>query len=190
MLVPLLHGHYSLHHYYELVQPLISLLPNLGYKSLFRHTSSLRCFKSLILKNLWVLPGMLNITLIYSPCSIDPNSTFTISRINDIVIIVYGEKEHIDYYYFYLTGLDNFTFSHYGSYSCMPTLKPHLTTLAPRLTNGSLLEITMLGFHQLLYIKHRTGVPYIFSIAYIFLYCVLIIHFFTLFFFIFLQLTP
>ena len=101
---------------------------------------------------------MLNIILIYSPCSIDPDSIFTISRNNDIAIVVCGEEEHIDYYYLYLTRLDCFTISHYGSYSCLPTLKPYLTTSAPRLTNGSLLEITMLDFHQL-YIKHRTGAP-------------------------------
>ena len=94
--------------------------------------------------------------MIYSPCSMDPDSTFTISRINDIAIIVCCERKHIDYYYLYLTRLNCFTTSHYGSYSCLPTLKPYLTTSAPRLTNGSLLEITMLDFHQL-YIKHRTG---------------------------------
>ena len=158
MLVPSLQSHYILHNYYELVRPLISLLPNLGYKSLLWHTSSLQCFKSPILKNLWVLPGMLNIILIYSPCSIDPDSIFTISRNNDIAIVVCGEEEHIDYYYLYLTRLNCFTISHYGSYSCLPTLKPYLTTSAPRLTNGSLLEITMLDSHQL-YIKHRTGAP-------------------------------
>lgn len=96
--------------------------------------------------------------MIYSPCSIDPDSTFTISRINDIAIVVCCEEEHIDYYYLYLTRLNCFTISHYGSYSCLPTLKPYLTTSAPRLTNGSLLEITMLDSHQL-YIKHRTGAP-------------------------------
>ena len=101
---------------------------------------------------------MFNITLIYSPCSIDPDSTFTTSRINDIAIVVCCEDEHIDYYHLYLTRLNCFTISHYGSYSCLPTLKPYLTTSVPRLTNGSLLEITMLGSHQL-YIKHRTGAP-------------------------------
>ena len=99
---------------------------------------------------------MLNITLIYSPCSIDHDSTFTISRVNDIAIIVCCERKHIDYYHLCLTRLNCFTISHYGSYSCLPTLKPYLTTSAPRLTNGSLLGITMLDFHQL-YIKHRTG---------------------------------
>ena len=158
MLVPSFHGHYSFHYYYELVRLLISPLSNLGYKSLLWHTSSLLCFKYPVLKNLWVLPGMLNITLIYSPCSIDPDSTFTISCIIDIAIVVCCEEEHIDYYHLYLTRLNCFTLSHYGSYSCLPTLKPYLTISAPRLTNGSLLEITMLGFHQL-YIKHRTGAP-------------------------------
>ena len=86
----------------------------------------------------------------------DPDSTFTTSRINDIAIIVCCERKHIDYYYLYLTRLNCFTISHYGSYSCLPTLKPYLTTSVPSLTNDSLLEITMLDSHQL-YIKHRTG---------------------------------
>ena len=161
MLVPLLHGHYSLHHYYELVRLLINLLPNLGYKSLFWHTSSLQCFKSPVLKNLWVLPGMLNITMIYSPCSIDPDSTFTISRINDIAIVVCGEEEHIDYYYLYLTRLNCFTIYHYGSYSCLSTLKPNLATSAPRLTNGSLLKITRLGFLPNYILSIELAYPYI-----------------------------
>ena len=151
MLVPSLHGHYSLHYYYELVRLLINLLSNLGYKSLFRHTPSLQCFKPPILKNLWVLPGILNITLIYSPCSMDPGSTFTISRISDIAIIVCGERKHIDYYYLCLTRLNCFTISHYGSYSCLPTLKPYLTTSAPRLTNGSALLDYHVGFPPTIY---------------------------------------
>lgn len=110
---------------------------------------------------------MLNITLIYSPCSIDPDSTFTISCIIDIAIVVCCEEEHIDYYHLYLTRLNCFTLSHYGSYSCLPTLKPYLTISASRLTNGSLLEITMLGFHQL-YIKHRTGAPSSYILYYIY----------------------
>ena len=158
MLVPSLHGRYPFLHYYELVRPLINLLPDLGYKSLIWHTSSLRCLKSPILKNLWVLPGILNITLIYSPCSTDPGGTFTISRTYDIAIVVCYVEEHIDYHNLYLTRLNCFTISHYGSHSRLPTLKPNLTTSAPRLTIGSLLGITKLGFHQL-YIKHRTGAP-------------------------------
>ena len=102
---------------------------------------------------------MLNVTMIYSPCSIDPGSTFTIPCLIGIAIVVCCGKEHIDYYYLLLTRLNCFTISHYGSYSCLPTLKPNLTTLAPRLANGFWLGITMLGFHQL-YIKHRTGAPY------------------------------
>ena len=98
--------------------------------------------------------------MIYSPCSIDPGSTFTIPRLIGIAIVVCYGKEHIDYYYLYLTRLNCFTISHYGSYSCLPTLKPHLTISAPRLANGFWLGITMLGFHQL-YVKHRTGAPFL-----------------------------
>ena len=94
---------------------------------------------------------MLNITLIYSPCSIDPGGTLTISRLNDIAVIVCGDEEHIDYHHLYLTRLNRFTLSYYGSYSCLPTLKPDLTILAPRLTNGSLLGITILVSQLIIY---------------------------------------
>ena len=122
---------------------------------------------------------MLNITMIYLPCSIDPGGILTISCINDIAVIVCCMEEYIDYHYFLLTRLNHFTLSYYGPYSCLPTLKPNLTTVAPRLTNGSLLEITMLDFHQL-YIKHRTGAPSFFVIIpYIFIF----IYFFDKYFF-------
>lgn len=140
----MIHVHYSFHNYYELVRPLINLLPNLGCKSLLCHTSSLQCFKSPILKNLWVLPCILNITMLYSTCFIDPDSIFTISRIADIAIVVCGEEEHIDYYYLYLTRLNCFTIDHYGSYSCLPTLKLNIATSISRLTNDSFLKITIL----------------------------------------------
>ena len=55
--------------------------------------------------------------------------------------------------YLFLTRLNNFTLSYYGSNSCLPTLKPSLTILVPRLASGSLLEITTLASHQLYYIR-------------------------------------
>ena len=45
MLAPSLQSHYFFHYYYELVRPLVSLLPNLSYKFLLWHTSSTLCFK-------------------------------------------------------------------------------------------------------------------------------------------------
>lgn len=44
-----------------------------------------------------------------------------------------------------LTELDIFTLSHYGSNSLLPTLKPNLTTLAPRLNTSDLLGLTRFG---------------------------------------------
>ena len=102
---------------------------------------------------------MLNITMINSPCSIDPGGTLTMtSSIHTIVVIVYYVEEHINYHYLYLTRLNCFTLSHYGSNSCLSTLKPNLTASAPRLATSDLPNLTRLGFHQL-YIKHRTGAP-------------------------------
>ena len=144
MLVPSFHGHYSFHYYYELVRLLISLLPHLVYKNLLWYTSSCWCFKPLILKNLWVLPGMLNTTMIYSPCSIDPGVTLTVSRFIDTAVIVYCLEENINYHYLFLTRLNCFTIYHYGSYSCLPTLKLNIATSTSRLTNDSFLKITIL----------------------------------------------
>ena len=81
MLVPSLLGHYSYHHYYELVRLLINHLSNLVYKTSLWHTYYHWYFKLQCLKNLWDLPGILNISMIYSPCSIDPGGTLTISCI-------------------------------------------------------------------------------------------------------------
>ncbi|MBT0160951.1 hypothetical protein G4O51_13305, partial [Candidatus Bathyarchaeota archaeon A05DMB-2] len=57
-----------------------------------------------------------------------------------------------------LTGLYHFTLSHYGSYGFLPTLKPHLTALAPRLDNGGWLSLTVPTSHRL-YSQRRTGAP-------------------------------
>ena len=64
---------------------------------------------------------------------------------NDIAVIVCYGKEHIDYHYLYLTRLNRFTVSHYGSYSCLSTLKPNLTTSAPRLDTDCWLGFVRLG---------------------------------------------
>ncbi len=89
----------------------------------------------------------------------DPGGTLTTSCNCDVAVIACCRKEvHRLLLLNLLTRLYHFTLSHYGSYSCLPTLKPNLTALAPRLTNGDLLGLTMLDFHQL-YIKHRTGAP-------------------------------
>ena len=90
---------------------------------------------------------MFNITGIYSPCSIDTDGTFTISHFNDIAIIVCYKEKYIDYHHSYFTMLNYFTISHYGTYSCLPTLKPYFAISASRLTIGSLLGITKLNFH-------------------------------------------
>jgi hypothetical protein len=54
-------------------------------------------------------------------------------------------KEGIDFRSLYLTGLYRFTLSHCGSCTPLPTLKPHLAALAPRLCAGCLLGFTGRG---------------------------------------------
>jgi hypothetical protein len=57
---------------------------------------------------------------------------------------------------YYLMGLYHFTLSHYGSHGFLPTFKPHLTALAPRLDNGGFLILTVPDSHRL-YSQRRTG---------------------------------
>ena len=54
-------------------------------------------------------------------------------------------KEGIGFRPLYLTGLYRFTLSHCGSCTPLPTLKPHLAVLAPRLCTGCLLGFTGRG---------------------------------------------
>jgi hypothetical protein len=96
-------------------------------------------------------------TMIYSPCS-KTSVVPIISRIYDITDIACWLGETICTTFYKVTGFNRFTVSHYGSYSCLPTLKPNLTTSAPRLTTDSLLEIIRLDSHQLYYIR-RTDAP-------------------------------
>ena len=81
-------------------------------------------------------------TLIYSPCS-KTSVVPIISRITDITDIACWQGDTICTTLYIVTGFNRFTVSHYGSYSCLPTLKPNLTTSVPRLTNGS----TLLDYH-------------------------------------------
>ena len=47
--------------------------------------------------------------------------------------------------YILLTELNDFTLSYYGSNSLLSTLKPNLTTSAPRLNTSDLLGLTRFG---------------------------------------------
>lgn len=101
---------------------------------------------------------MHNILMINSPYPKDHDRFFIISCLSILPILFARLVTLSTSTYLFLTRLNNFTLSHYGSNSCLPTLKPNLTTSVPRLTKGSLLGITMLSFHQL-YTVHRTGAP-------------------------------
>ena len=70
---------------------------------------------------------------------------------------VCGAWKHIDFRSILLTGLYRFTLSHCGSRTPLPTLKPHLTALAPRLCTGCLLWLYRGRTLTCLYIKRRTG---------------------------------
>ena len=63
-----------------------------------------------------------------------------------------------------LTGLNRFTLSHCGSRTPLPTLKPGLTTQAPRLCTGCPLRLCRVRTLTELHYKRRTGAPFNFSI--------------------------
>ena len=48
------------------------------------------------------------------------------------------DRKHIGFRSLYMTGLNHFTLSHCGSRTPLPTLKPHLTASAPRLSTDCL----------------------------------------------------
>src|SRR5574344_142198 len=62
-----------------------------------------------------------------------------------MLIAVCGKRKYIDFHAFLLTGLISFTLSHCGSYAPLPTLKPHLTVSAPRLSTGCSLNFARVG---------------------------------------------
>ena len=73
-------------------------------------------------------------------------------------VIAYCRSEGIGFHFLNLTGLYHFTLSHYGSHCFLPTLKPNLTTSAPRLDTGGWLNLTRPASHRL-YSRHRTAAP-------------------------------
>ena len=71
----------------------------------------------------------------HSPRSIDPDGTCITSRFR-LSIAACDLEDGIGFRSIYLTGLYRFTLSHCGSCTPLPTLKPHLTAPAPRLSTG------------------------------------------------------
>ena len=71
------------------------------------------------------------------PCTLatllDPDGISPTSRYR-LVLSACGIKDYLGFRSVYLTGLNRFTVSHCGSRTPMPTLKPHLTASAPRLS--------------------------------------------------------
>ena len=82
--------------------------------------------------------------LVRSPRSLTPTEPTAFSLI-DCRITACDPEDGIGFRSIYLTGLYCFTLSHCGSRTPLPTLKPHLAALAPRLCTGCLLGFTGLG---------------------------------------------
>jgi len=70
-------------------------------------------------------------------------------------------KESIGFRSLLLTGLNRFTLSHCGSHTPLPTLKPDLTTKAPRLCTGCPLRLCRARTLTELHYKRRTGAPFL-----------------------------
>ena len=89
-------------------------------------------------------PGYASITFVRSPRSIDPDGFSPPSRYR-LVLSACGKEDYLGFRSVYLTGLYRFTVSHCGSRTPMPTLKPHLTALAPRLSTDCSLRFAGRG---------------------------------------------
>ena len=96
--------------------------------------------------------------LVRSPRSLTPTEPTAFSLI-DCRITACDPEDGIGFRSIYLTGLYCFTLSHCGSRTPLPTLKPCLAALAPRLCTGCLLGFTGFGISPKLYYLHRTGAP-------------------------------
>lgn len=97
----------------------------------------------LLLQRYTDLPGTLELPRILAT-PLDPGGTLTFSRYR-MLIAVCGKRKYIDFHSLLLTGLISFTLSHCGSYAPLPTLKPCLAALAPRLSTGCSLNFTRVG---------------------------------------------
>ena len=100
------------------------------------------------------LPGTLRITLSCSPCSSTPVGLI-LPRLF-VRMVLPAATVMASAPTFMLTRLNHFTLTHYGSHGFLPTLKPDLAASAPRLDNGSWLDLTVSGSHRL-YSQRRTG---------------------------------
>ena len=81
----------------------------------------------------WQTSQVCKYYLVRSPRSIDPDGISPPSRYR-LVLSACGIEDYLGFRSIYLTGLNRFTVSHCGSRTPMPTLKPHLTASAPRLS--------------------------------------------------------
>lgn len=128
MLTPLLCNHYLLHCYYELVRLLTSHLLNLGNYSSLRPNSQF----SILLY--WRTCKTSQVWLKYQ-CrtrhTLRPRQNSHLLAISSMCycLLPYGRYQLL---FVGLTRLNSFTLSHYGSNSPWFTLKPNLTTSAPK----------------------------------------------------------
>ena len=128
MLVPSLHGHYPFHRYYGLIRLLACHFHHL------RRNAPCTA-NTVFFQNTQDLTGMPRVTILSSPRSQTPTEPIY-SRHYRVNVVACCFGENIGFRSIFLTRLYHFTLSHCGSLSFLPTLKPDLTALAPRLDNG------------------------------------------------------
>ena len=80
-----------------------------------------------------------------------PDRNNIILPFDDDIIVACCIPKYIGFCIFRLTRLNHFTLSDCGSIATLPTLKPNVTTSAPRLSTGGWLDLTRQDAH-LLYI--------------------------------------
>ena len=89
------------------------------------------------------LPGM-QLLLHALATLLDPDGTCITSQLRSSIAAC-DQRNGIGFRFILLTGLYRFTLSHCGSCAPLPTLKPHLTAPAPRLSTGCSLRFAGFG---------------------------------------------
>ena len=121
--------------YYEAVR----LLPYRQVLSVCKTSIPLTVFTGV-----WQTSQVCRYYLAHSPRSMDPDGTCITSRLR-LSIAACDQGDGIGFRSISLTGLNRFTLAHCGSRAPLPTLKPHLTAPAPRLSTGCSLRFAGFG---------------------------------------------
>ena len=132
---------HTLHWYYELIRLLAYLLSNLDlFHSCIAHYHLQEYARSLLSTKY----NYVNLATLF-----DPDRNIIILPFDDIILQPAVKVTTSASVFTVFTRLYRFTLSDCGSIASLPTLKPNVTTSAPRLSTGSWLDLTRQDFHLL-----------------------------------------